>query len=172
MPKRKLEPLTEQSACFVGVEPEMDAKANNAKYLGMPFCLGNAFMGSEPGHPFWVHCMKGLELSHCKDVVDATGPRFVNSIALTVPRADRPRRPYARMLVASVWHGQASTDVARLCSQTRKALHGHRGRRGVLWFAFVAELLAEPDRLERAEVLAHPERDQMELAPHGAQADG
>jgi len=56
----------------------------------MPFCLGNAFMGSEPGHPFWVHCMKGLELSRCKDVVDATGPRFVNSVALTVPRAERP----------------------------------------------------------------------------------
>lgn len=90
VPKRRLDPLTEQSVCFVGVEPEGDARVNNGKYLGMPFCLGNAFMGSEPGHPFWVHCMAHLKDARCDDVVDATGPRYVNAIALTVPRHERP----------------------------------------------------------------------------------
>jgi len=90
-PKGRIDRLCSESACFVGAEPEIHVEENDGRYRGMPFLLCNAFMGSEPGHVFWQRCID--EMARCsatEDVVDATGPRFVNGIGLRVPREERP----------------------------------------------------------------------------------
>lgn len=82
--------LIGRTECFVGAEPEKHVRENDARYRGMPFSLCNAFMGSVPGHVFWQRCMEAMARCLCPDVVDATGPRFINGVALTIPREERP----------------------------------------------------------------------------------
>jgi len=89
LPYRSINELVERTDCFVGAEPEKHVRDN--EYLrGMPMSLCNAFMGSVPGHVFWERCLEALARCVCTDVVDATGPRFVNGVALTSPREERP----------------------------------------------------------------------------------
>lgn len=91
VPKGRIDPLCVTTSCFVGAEPEIHVEENDGRYRGMPFVLCNAFMGSEPGHPFWQRCLDRLaQCSVSGDVVDATGPRFVNGVALCAPPEERP----------------------------------------------------------------------------------
>lgn len=90
LPFGPIDSILEETECFVGAEPEQHVLENDAKYRGMPFLLCNAFMGSVPGHPFFARCIERLEACACSDVIDATGPRFVNGVALNVPREIRP----------------------------------------------------------------------------------
>lgn len=90
-PKGRIDRLCRESECFVGAEPEIHVEENDGRYRGMPFVLCNAFMGSVAGHPFWQRCID--EMARCSasnDVVDATGPRFVNGVALRTPVGERP----------------------------------------------------------------------------------
>ncbi|RUT35012.1 hypothetical protein EMQ25_03400 [Arsenicitalea aurantiaca] len=99
MPLQRIDALCAQSDCFVGAEPELHVLENDARYRGMPFLLCNAFMGSRPGHAFWELCMRGMKrCSVTEDVVDATGPRFVNGIALCAGKDQRPD-----VLLPNVW---------------------------------------------------------------------
>lgn len=86
LPLRSINELIGRTECFVGAEPEMHVQ----QYRGLPMSLCNAFMGSAPGHVFWQRCIEAMARCFCNDVVDATGPRFVNGVALTVPREERP----------------------------------------------------------------------------------
>lgn len=90
LPLGRIDELCESSDCFVGAEPEKHVRENDALYRGMPFLLCNAFMGSVPGHIFWQRCIDKLPDCLCDDVIDATGPRFINGVALTLPRSERP----------------------------------------------------------------------------------
>jgi hypothetical protein len=90
LPLRNAEELLGQTECFVGAEPEKHVRENDALYRGMPISLCNAFMGSVPGHAFWRHCMDAMGRCNVPDVVDATGPRFINGVALTIDRGERP----------------------------------------------------------------------------------
>lgn len=90
-PKGRIDRLCEESSCFVGAEPEIHVEENDGRYRGMPFVLCNAFMGSKPGHVFWQRCIEAMaRCSATEDVVDATGPRFVNGIALQLSHEERP----------------------------------------------------------------------------------
>ncbi len=89
LPTRSINALVEQTECFVGAEPEKHVR-DNESYRGLPMSLCNAFMGSVPGHVFWQRCLEAMARCVCNDVVDATGPRFVNGVALTIPRSERP----------------------------------------------------------------------------------
>jgi len=89
LPKRKIDELIGRTECFVGAEPVKHVE-DNESYRGLPMSLCNAFMGSVPGHVFWQRCMEAMARCMCNDVVDATGPRFVNGVALTIPREERP----------------------------------------------------------------------------------
>lgn len=90
LPLGRIDELCEISDCFVGSEPEKHVRENDALYRGMPFSLCNAFMGSVPGHVFWQRCIDKLPDCLCDDVIDATGPRFINGVALTLDRSERP----------------------------------------------------------------------------------
>lgn len=90
LPLGRIDELCETSACFVGSEPEKHIRENDALYRGMPFSLCNAFMGSVPGHVFWQRCIDKLPDCLCDDVIDATGPRFINGVALALDRSERP----------------------------------------------------------------------------------
>lgn len=89
LPVGNLGDLIGRTDCFVGADTEKHVRDNEA-FRGMPMSLCNAFMGSVPGHIFWQRCLEALARCVCDDVVDATGPRFVNGVALTIPREERP----------------------------------------------------------------------------------
>jgi hypothetical protein len=103
-PLGSLDALVGRSECFVGAEPELHVRDNDARYRGMPFVLCNAFMGSVSEHPFWAECIAALERCFCEDVVDATGPRFINGIALQLEREMRPD-----VLLPNFWSPLAGT---------------------------------------------------------------
>jgi hypothetical protein len=88
-PYRAIDELVERTRCFVGIEPKhhMDKSYNQN---GLPFLLCNAFMGSEPGHPFWTHVIDRLEQSHHGEVLTSTGPWFLTGAGLTAPAEARP----------------------------------------------------------------------------------
>ncbi|MBK1793864.1 hypothetical protein JHL21_05075 [Devosia sp. WQ 349] len=91
LPKARIDELIEDTECFVGAEPERHVEENDGLYRGMPFVLCNAFMGSVPGHKFWERCMGAMaRCAASNDVVDATGPRLVNGVALRAPKDERP----------------------------------------------------------------------------------
>lgn len=89
-PLRRIDELLDRTECFVGAEPELHVARNEALFRGLPFVLCNAFMGSVPGHPFWRACIDRLAGCNSPDVIDATGPRFTNAVALSIPRHTRP----------------------------------------------------------------------------------
>lgn len=89
-PLGDLNELIDNVDCFVGAEPEKHVRENDARYRGMPYLLCNAFMGSVPGHIYWKRCIDAMERCFCHDVIDATGPRFITGIGLTIPRDERP----------------------------------------------------------------------------------
>lgn len=101
VPLRKIDELIGRTECFVGAEPVKHVE-DNESYRGLPMSLCNAFMGSAPGHVFWQRCLEAMARCVCDDVVDATGPRFVNGVALTSPRNERPDA-----LPPSYWSPQA-----------------------------------------------------------------
>jgi hypothetical protein len=91
LPKARIDELVEETECFVGAEPERHVEENDGLYRGMPFVLCNAFMGSVPGHKYWERCIADMKRCAASgDVVDATGPRFVNGVALRAPKNERP----------------------------------------------------------------------------------
>lgn len=90
LPLGNLNDLIDRTDCFVGAEPEKHVRENDAAYRGMPFLLCNAFMGSVPGHVYWRRCIDSMHRCFCDDVIDATGPRFITGIALTIPADERP----------------------------------------------------------------------------------
>lgn len=88
-PYQALDALLQRSACFVGVEPQLHmGQAYNGN--GLPYLLCNAFMGSEPGHPFWEHVLGWLYRAASPDVLASTGPWFLTGAGLTAPAAARP----------------------------------------------------------------------------------
>lgn len=81
---RNLNPLFVSKKCILGLEPKEHAKRINAEYLA-----GNAFMASEPNHPFWlavIDYMKNVNLddyteeSKARYILDTTGPFMINKV--------------------------------------------------------------------------------------------
>jgi len=88
-PYQALDDLAARSACFVGVEPQQHMR-RYYNQNGFPYLLCNAFMGSEPGHPFWDHLMAWLYRCPKGAVLRSTGPWMLTGAGLTVAPEDRP----------------------------------------------------------------------------------
>lgn len=81
---KNIDQLFDSSKCVLGLEPQEHAKKINAEYLP-----GNAFMASEPKHPFWlavIDFMKNIELNNYREenkvryILETTGPFMINNV--------------------------------------------------------------------------------------------
>lgn len=67
--------LFKENKIMLGVEPESHNETIKARNAGFTKIICNAWMASEPGHPFWDHLLKHLfEVRMKKDVLNLTGP--------------------------------------------------------------------------------------------------
>ena len=60
---------------MMGIEPETHNQTIKARRAGILSIVCNAWMASEPGHPFWTHLLNYLiSVKNNKDVLNLTGP--------------------------------------------------------------------------------------------------
>lgn len=114
--------------CFVGVEP-LEHIGPDRWHQGVPVLFSNAFMGSEPGHPFWQAICRTMPELLDQEVFYSTGPSMVTAVGLKLPRAERPV-----LLLPEVW--------SPLLSNGRK---GHSDEALKRSLAGVAELVEATD---------------------------
>ncbi len=89
-PLRELDPMLDGLACFAGVEPEEHMGADR-KHSGTPYLVSNAFMGAEPGHPWFEQLVALLpQVADIRDIFLSTGPALTTAAAARLPRQDRP----------------------------------------------------------------------------------
>ncbi|GAA2317813.1 glycosyltransferase [Streptomyces violaceusniger] len=87
-----LRPMTELFAgqeLVLGLEPEEHVQLPLSRHGGMRRIVGNAFMASRPGHPFWSHVHRQLVGAHTRpDTLDATGRFFLTRSVDSAPEGD------------------------------------------------------------------------------------
>ncbi|GLY66495.1 glycosyltransferase [Amycolatopsis taiwanensis] len=117
----------------LGCEPSVHTRLPPARQRGLERIVGNAFIASRPGHPFWAHAHRELVRTHrLPGSLDASGPFFLTHalesapdpgpIAVVGPELLYPKAsPYAKGLFAprepnldqayAVHHGAGSWAV-------------------------------------------------------------
>ncbi|MEU8872609.1 glycosyltransferase [Streptomyces javensis] len=71
----------------LGLEPEEHAALPWSRRSGLPRLVGNAFMASRPGHPFWRHVHQQLVGAHTMPgPLDATGPFLLTRAVDSAPQ--------------------------------------------------------------------------------------
>ncbi|QKV94833.1 glycosyltransferase [Streptomyces sp. NA02950] len=72
----------------LGLEPEEHTRLSLARRRGLRRVVGNAFLASRPGHPFWAHVHRELVGAHtAPGPLDATGPYFLTRAVDSAPSA-------------------------------------------------------------------------------------
>ena len=72
---RAIDPLLEGKTLLLGLEPGSHLGQQVARQSGLERIVGNAFIASQAGHPFWEHVFRQLVGSHrLPDPLDASGP--------------------------------------------------------------------------------------------------
>jgi hypothetical protein len=72
----------------LGYEPEVHTRLLLARRRGFGRIVGNAFIASRPGHPFWAHVHRQLVGAHkLPDPLDVTGPFFLTRAIDSTPEA-------------------------------------------------------------------------------------
>jgi hypothetical protein len=73
----------------LGCEPEVHTRLLLARRRGFGRIVGNAFIASRPGHPFWAHVHRQLVSAHkLPSTLDATGPFFLTRAIDSAPASD------------------------------------------------------------------------------------
>lgn len=86
---RPLEPLVAEKEVVLGLEPSEHLDTADARARGFTRIIGNAFMGSIPGHPFWEHVFKLLIGYHkAPGPLDATGPYLLTRALDSYPQEE------------------------------------------------------------------------------------
>nr|WP_244257964.1 glycosyltransferase [Streptomyces sp. Tu 2975] len=76
-------------ALVLGCEPDVHTRLLLARRRGFDRIVGNAFIASRPGHPFWTHVHRQLVSAHkLPSTLDATGPFFLTRAVDSAPAAD------------------------------------------------------------------------------------
>jgi hypothetical protein len=142
---RPLAPLLTGKRLVLGLEPDEHVQPwVTSRGLGRIVC--NAFIASEPGHPFWDFLLRRLEASRHLDPLDATGPFFLTrAIAEYAPAHELSIVPAPVLYPAGkaeCWAANGDSSRMRLPPEA-VAVHHFYGT----WFRDgVAESLAEPVR--------------------------
>lgn len=130
---RPLDPLLAEHGLVLGHEPPEHLLEEKPRERGLGVLLGNAFLASRPGHPFWDHVFQRLIAScHAEDTLDATGPFFLT-------RAVASYRPVEDLYIAPpellypvgkelCWAGGlAAPQVREQLAETAFAVHHWTG---------------------------------------------
>lgn len=73
----------------LGCEPEAHTRLLLARRRGFTRIVGNAFIASRPGHPFWTHVHRRLVGAHkLPGTLDTTGPFFLTRAVDSAPEPD------------------------------------------------------------------------------------
>lgn len=73
----------------LGCEPSPHAGLPLARQRGLDRIVGNAFIASRPGHPFWAHAHRELVRTHrLPNALDVSGPYFLTQALTNAPEAD------------------------------------------------------------------------------------
>ncbi|WP_329253292.1 glycosyltransferase [Actinoallomurus sp. NBC_01490] len=72
-----------------GCEPSVHARLPPARRRGLGRIVGNAFIASRPGHPFWAHAHRELVRTHrLPNALDVSGPFFLTRALESAPEPD------------------------------------------------------------------------------------
>ncbi|MEU6555906.1 glycosyltransferase [Streptomyces sp. NPDC046915] len=83
---RPVDDILDGHELVLGCEPEAHTRLLLARRRGFGRIVGNAFIASRPGHPFWAHVHQQLVGSHkSSSALDATGPFFLTRAIDSVP---------------------------------------------------------------------------------------
>lgn len=128
---RPVHELLAGSDLVLGFEPSSHARLPTARRRGLASIVGNAFIASRPGHPFWAHTHRELVRTHrLPNAPDVSGPFFLTRAWRSAPALTSPPlvvgpellypkvSPYAKELFAlpkaeldqayAVYHGAGS----------------------------------------------------------------
>ena len=73
----------------LGCEPEAHTRLLLARQRNLDRIVGNAFIASRPGHPFWAHAHRQLVAAHrMPSALDATGPFWLTRAVASAPDTD------------------------------------------------------------------------------------
>ncbi|MFF2847398.1 glycosyltransferase [Streptomyces sp. NPDC058001] len=73
----------------LGCEPSLHTRLPLARQRAMGRIVGNAFIASTPGHPFWAHVQRELVGTHLlPNALDASGPFFLTRALESAPEPD------------------------------------------------------------------------------------
>jgi UDP:flavonoid glycosyltransferase YjiC (YdhE family)/mannosyltransferase OCH1-like enzyme len=87
---RSINPLLAGKQLVFGLEPSSHLDAIIARQRNLDRIIGNAFMASVPGHPFWEHVFKQLVANHkLQGPLDATGPFMLTRAIASYPHPEQ-----------------------------------------------------------------------------------
>ncbi|TQE30197.1 glycosyltransferase [Streptomyces ipomoeae] len=86
---RPIDAILDGRELVLGCEPEAHTRLLLARQRGFTRIVGNAFIASRPGHPFWAHAHRHLVGAHKQPgALDATGPFFLTRAIDSAPERD------------------------------------------------------------------------------------
>ena len=89
---RPVDELLADHALVLGLEPDAHVEKLLARERGLARIVGNAFLASVAGHPFWRHVIEQLVARHREPgVLDATGPFLLTAAVESFPGTPGPR---------------------------------------------------------------------------------
>ncbi len=136
---RAIDPLLEGKTLLLGLEPESHLGQQVARQSGLERIVGNAFIASQAGHPFWEHVFRQLVGSHrLPDPLDASGPFCLTRAVESFPGSQAIHLEQASTLYPvdkdTSWAALPELEKQRL-AQTAYAVHHWRGG----WWRTAAE---------------------------------
>lgn len=73
----------------LGCEPDAHTRLLLARQRGFDRIVGNAFIASRPGHPFWAHVHRQMVATHkLPSTLDVTGPFFLTRAVESAPEPE------------------------------------------------------------------------------------
>jgi mannosyltransferase OCH1-like enzyme/GT2 family glycosyltransferase len=86
---RPVDAILEGRELVLGCEPHVHTRLLLARRRGLSRIVGNAFIASRPGHPFWAHVHRELVGAHrMPGALDVTGPFFLTRAVDSAPEPD------------------------------------------------------------------------------------
>ncbi|GKQ35293.1 glycosyltransferase [Streptomyces sp. A012304] len=86
---RPVDAILDGRELVLGCEPHAHTRLLLARRRGLDRIVGNAFIASRPGHPFWAHVHRELVGAHrMPGALDVTGPFFLTRAVDSAPEPD------------------------------------------------------------------------------------
>lgn len=117
---RAVDPLLEGKDLLLPLEPHIHLQSAPATAAGMRRIIGNAWMASAPGHPFWDRVATELQRRSTRSsALEATGPFMLSAVVDQC--AAEPWRP--ELLPAEMVYAAANVDTEWLAAREAGSPH-------------------------------------------------